>query len=61
MSLAGGPAAGEGVGDGDGVWAVAATQLDRTKQAKTAMLAVLLLMVGILGLSYSTALTLYQG
>ena len=61
MSLAAGPAAGEGVGEGDPVWAVAATQPDRTKQAKNAMLAVLLLMVGILGLSYNTALTRYQG
>ena len=59
MSLAGGAAG--GVGEGDGVWAVATTQLDRIKQAKNAMLAVLLLMIGILGLSYNTALTLYQG
>ena len=59
MSLAAGAAA--GVGEGDAVWAVAATQPDRTKQPKNPMLAMLLLMVGILGLSYNTALTLYQG
>ena len=59
MSLAGGVAA--GVGEGDAVWAVAATQLDRTKPAKNPMLAMLLLMIVILGLSYNTALTRHQG
>jgi len=58
MSLAGGPAA--GAGEGDAVWAATTTQLDRIKPAKNAVLAVLLLMVGILRLSYNTALTLYQ-
>jgi hypothetical protein len=37
------------------------TQLDRIKPATNAMLAGLLLMVGILGLSYNTPLRLYQG
>lgn len=60
MSLAGGAAA-AGVVEGDTVWAVAAAQPDRTKPAKNPMLAMLLLMVVILGLSYNTALTLYQG
>ena len=59
MSLGGGPAA--GAGEGDAVWAAATTQLDMTKPAKNPMLAMLLLMVGILGLSYNTASTLYQG
>ena len=59
MSLAGGAAA--GVGEGDVVWALATTQLDRIKPAKNAVLAMLLLMIGILGLSYNTPLTLYQG
>jgi hypothetical protein len=53
MSLTDGTAA--GLGEGVAVWAGAETQLDRTKQAKNPMLAMLLLMVGILGLSYNTA------
>jgi len=59
MSLAGGAAA--GAGEGDAVWAVATIQLDRIKPATNAMLAMLFLMVGMLGLSYNTPLTLYQG
>jgi hypothetical protein len=59
MSLDGGPAA--GVGEGDAVWAAATTQLDKLKQTKNTVLAMLLLIVGILGLSYNTPLTLYQG
>ena len=59
MSLAGGVAA--GAGEGDAAWARATTELNRIKQATNAMLAMLFSMVGILGLSYNTPLTLYQG